>query len=463
MAVTSVVGTMTTPAQRAAQPASAPTCTAEAQDVFSALVLCEAIYRCQDFGPDMGELAVSKLQKQVPGAPRLRAVQWSPPNQEQQYVVAETADALVVAFLGTKRPADHLVNLRLRHTPLKTSAAASYPSTAAAATLASFDAADAARSGAAPAAHSGYLRRAAAVPAEQLYALARVQGKRLVLAGHSLGGAVATLCALRLLDALPTEAHAAVSAVAFAAPPVGNAALAEAAAAAGWSRRVTNYLLPEDWVPGLLGLFARQAGGGGGSGAGAGSSSTTTTSGVDVDESEPSAGPAHDALPPHPLQTSSMLGGASTRILSALSALPRRLPLPGLVPIGRQELTFEVGPSPEESPKLQAALYAVTPDDTDTDSFLCGGSMSLAHLGDVGEQHNVRVPMVTAAGAHLADLSLDLRYFHSRSAGEHTTRPHAAARLLNERSSRSPTASPRPGSPRLKPPVHDPPVPAIEV
>ena len=38
-----------------------------------------------------------------------------------------------------------------------------------------------------------------------------------------------------------------------------------------------------------------------------------------------------------------------------------------------QELTFEVGPSPEESPKLQAALYAVTPDDTDTDSFLCGG------------------------------------------------------------------------------------------
>ena len=52
-------------------------------------------------------------------------------------------------------------------------------------------------------------------------------------AGHSLGGAVATLCALRLLDALPTEAHAAVSAVAFAAPPVGNAALAEAAAAAG--------------------------------------------------------------------------------------------------------------------------------------------------------------------------------------------------------------------------------------
>lgn len=86
-------------------------------------------------------------------------------------------------------PSDHLVNLRLRHTPLKTSAAASYPSTAAAATLASFDAADAARSGAAPAAHSGYLRRAAAVPAEQLYALARVQGKRLVLAGGAGLGA----------------------------------------------------------------------------------------------------------------------------------------------------------------------------------------------------------------------------------------------------------------------------------
>lgn len=140
----------------------------------------------------------------------------------------------------------------------------------------------------------------------------------LLRAGHSLGGAVATLCAIRLLDALPEALHHTVTCVGFAVPPVrartglhdwearkvslpvphavsraavvlglsskycacqegcthlslcpfclmqvGNASLAAAVAAAGWSRRITNYLLPEDWVPGLLGMFARQQGGGG--------------------------------------------------------------------------------------------------------------------------------------------------------------------------------------------------------
>ena len=72
-------------------------------------------------------------------------------------MVADAGDALVVAFLGTKRPADHLVNLHLRHSPMFGQGPA--------------------------AAHSGYLRRAAGIPAEQLFQLARVQGKRLVLAG----------------------------------------------------------------------------------------------------------------------------------------------------------------------------------------------------------------------------------------------------------------------------------------
>ena len=77
--------------------------------------------------------------------------------------------------------------------------------------------------------------------------------------GHSLGGAVAMLCALRLLDSLPPALHATVACITFAAPPVGNAALAALVAARGWQSRLTNYMLPEDWVPGLLGFFARQA------------------------------------------------------------------------------------------------------------------------------------------------------------------------------------------------------------
>lgn len=43
--------------------------------------------------------------------------------------------------------------------------------------------------------------------------------------------------------------------------------------------------------------------------------------------------------------------------------------------------------------------------------------MSLAHLREVHTQRHVRVPLVGPAGAHRADLSLDLRFFHSRNPG----------------------------------------------
>ncbi len=121
--------------------------------------------------------------------------------------MAESHDAIFVAFLGTKRPSDHLVNLRLRHTPLL-GRAGSWPgnwsgsslsrsdSSASLSSLSSLDsegsgswsdgeggAPEGAAAAGQAAAHSGYLWRAASIPAEQLYQLARVQGKRLVLAG----------------------------------------------------------------------------------------------------------------------------------------------------------------------------------------------------------------------------------------------------------------------------------------
>ena len=119
-------------------------------------------------------MAIQRLQRQVPACPPLGAVQWSPQQQEQRYVVAEAGEALVVAFLGTKRAADHLVNLQLRPTPFLANSSS-----------ASSSGANSRGSGrpAVSAAHSGYQRRATAVPAEQLYQLARLQGKRLVLAG----------------------------------------------------------------------------------------------------------------------------------------------------------------------------------------------------------------------------------------------------------------------------------------
>lgn len=62
-------------------------------------------------------------------------------------------------------------------------------------------------------------------------------------AGHSLGGAVASLAALRLLKQAP-EAASNVSVIGFAAPAVGNAALADHIQKAGWEDSFTNLLLP---------------------------------------------------------------------------------------------------------------------------------------------------------------------------------------------------------------------------
>lgn len=65
-------------------------------------------------------------------------------------------------------------------------------------------------------------------------------------AGHSLGGAVAQLCALRLLHDLPPYLveQGRVKCISFAAPPVGNSALANTVSYKGWSGLFYNLALP---------------------------------------------------------------------------------------------------------------------------------------------------------------------------------------------------------------------------
>ncbi len=87
---------------------------------------------------------------------------------------------------------------------------------------------------------------------EQLHELAARRGLRLVLCGHSLGGAVAKLCTLRLLRELPDWPRPRVRCVAFATPAVGNAALAELVESAGWGSHFTSYYLPEDQLVRLI-------------------------------------------------------------------------------------------------------------------------------------------------------------------------------------------------------------------
>jgi len=53
-----------------------------------------------------------------------------------------------------------------------------------------------------PIAHQGFLARAKCIPAVELYKLAHKRGLKLVLCGHSLGGAVAVLATLAILRAI---------------------------------------------------------------------------------------------------------------------------------------------------------------------------------------------------------------------------------------------------------------------
>ena len=81
-----------------------------------------------------------------------------------RFLLAESEDALWVAFMGTKSARDLLTNGHILMGLVWPELAADAP-------------------GGAAAAHRGYLSRARSIPVEQLYAEARRRGKRLVLCG----------------------------------------------------------------------------------------------------------------------------------------------------------------------------------------------------------------------------------------------------------------------------------------
>ncbi|KAA6417845.1 MAG: lipase class 3 family [Trebouxia sp. A1-2] len=205
------------------------------QDVFNCLVLAETVYKVQEGNHLEVASTVSALRQDFP-APliSLQRLQWSLPHVPHRYLLAEDNDALYVSFIGTKQRRDIMTNANIMQENL-------WP-----------DLPIAADSQEVPAAHTGFLNRARGVPIQELYQLAKKLNKRLVLTGHSLGGAIALLCTLDLLHSLVDEPNLKLTCVGFATPAVGNAALAEYVKNKGWQKYITNYLVPEDVVTRLL-------------------------------------------------------------------------------------------------------------------------------------------------------------------------------------------------------------------
>lgn len=107
-----------------------------------------------------------------------------------------------------------------------------------------------------PAAHRGFMARAKGIPALELYRLAQKKKRKLVLCGHSLGGAVAALATLAILRvfavSLKEHEKIQVKCITFSQPPVGNAALRDYVHRKGWKQYFKTYCIPEDLVPRIL-------------------------------------------------------------------------------------------------------------------------------------------------------------------------------------------------------------------
>ena len=258
-----------------------------ARDVLTAAVLCESLAR----GPGEADVrsAVTRVRDAFPsGAVRIRGVSVARGSSARHgYLVADAPGAVFVACAGTRDARDLVTDVSVRSADLDLAAEAG--------TRRPGD-----RSRRALAAHGGFASRARGLraPVRALFRNAVLRdGKRLLLCGHSLGGAVAALALLGLLldiedaegradddaDGAPSTgpstafdenenenenvfakprkrkslarllaADGVLACVGFAAPPSVDEATRAYAETRGWTHAFVNVCSREDFVPRLM-------------------------------------------------------------------------------------------------------------------------------------------------------------------------------------------------------------------
>ncbi|KAI5077717.1 hypothetical protein GOP47_0007541 [Adiantum capillus-veneris] len=247
------------------------------KDILSAMILSECVYkrpeseviRCVNkFSADFGGQLV-----------QLERLQASLDHVSHRYLLAESGDTLFASFIGTKHYKDMITDANILQGPLFRedvgavdqqsdieieASGDTQPNPAMDSVVLKLDKQSTNLKGKRkPAAHRGFLARAKGIPAVELYRLAKKKDHRLVLCGHSLGGAVAVLATLAILKVLghfssssssssKKEKHVVVKCITFSQPPVGNAALRDYVYEKGWHGHFRTYCIPEDIIPRIL-------------------------------------------------------------------------------------------------------------------------------------------------------------------------------------------------------------------
>ncbi|KAG0584295.1 hypothetical protein KC19_3G200400 [Ceratodon purpureus] len=250
------------------------------QDLLGAMVLSECVYK----RPESEVIrAVNKFKEDFGGQlVGVNCIQTSLEHVPHRYLLAEAGNTLFVSFIGTKHLQDVVADVNfLQRTmfgediedddiegedqqKLAMDSVLAHPSTVGNGVQKGLGLNNELPPRAAkavkvkPAAHRGFLARAKGVPATELYRLAQRKDRRLVLCGHSLGGAVAVLATVAILRAFATKSisraanKVQVKCITFSQPPVGNPALRDYVHKKGWQHHFRTYCIPEDVIPRIL-------------------------------------------------------------------------------------------------------------------------------------------------------------------------------------------------------------------